>query len=53
VLVPGKKGSIPNAITPDGIIYGCDHDADYFTSMVGFGRIGLDTYITLHAGRGS
>jgi hypothetical protein len=52
VLVPGKKGSIPNAISPDGTIYGCDHDDDYFTSMVGFGRIGLDTYITLNAGGG-
>ena len=52
VLVPGKKGSIPNAISPDGTIYGCDHDDDYFTSMVGFGRIGLDTFITLDAGGG-
>jgi hypothetical protein len=52
VLVPGKKGSIPNAITPGGTIYGCDHDDDYFTSMVGFGRVGLDTYITLDAGGG-
>jgi hypothetical protein len=52
VLVPGKKGSIPNAITPNGTIYGCDHDDDYFNSMVGFGRIGLDTYITLNAGGG-
>jgi probable HAF family extracellular repeat protein len=52
VLVPGKKGSIPNAITLEGTIYGCDHDDDYFTSMVGFGRIGLDTYITLDAGGG-
>jgi probable HAF family extracellular repeat protein len=52
VLVPGKKGSIPNAISPNGTIYGCDHDDDYFTSMVGFGRIGLDTYITLDAGGG-
>ena len=52
VLVPGKKGSIPNAISPDGTIYGCDHDDDYFTSMVGFGRIGPDTYITLNAGGG-
>ena len=52
VLVPGKKGSIPNAISPNGAIYGCDHDDDYFTSMVGFGRIGLDTYITLDAGGG-
>jgi len=50
VLVPGKKGSIPNAISPDGTIYGCDHDDDYFTSMVGFGRIGLDTFITLDTG---
>jgi hypothetical protein len=52
VLVPGKKGSIPNAISPDGTIYGCDHDDDYLGSMVGFGRIGLDTYITLDAGGG-
>jgi uncharacterized membrane protein len=52
VLVPGKKGSIPNAISPDGTIYGCDHDDDYFTSMVGFGRTGLDTFITLDAGGG-
>jgi uncharacterized membrane protein len=52
VLVPGKKGSIPNAISLDGTIYGCDHDDDYFTSMVGFGRIGLDTFITLDAGGG-
>jgi len=52
VLVPGKKGSIPNAITPDGTIYGCDHDDDYFTSMVGFGRIGMDSFITLDAGGG-
>ena len=52
VLVPGKKGSVPNAISPNGTIYGCDHDDDYFTSMVGFGRIGLDTYITLDAGGG-
>lgn len=52
VLVPGKKGSIPNAISPDGTIYGCDHDDDYYRSMVGFGRIGLDTYITLNAGGG-
>jgi probable HAF family extracellular repeat protein len=52
VLVPGKAGSIPNAISPDGTIYGCDHDDDYFASMVGFGRIGLDAYITLDAGGG-
>ncbi len=52
VLVPGKKGSVPNAISPDGTIYGCDHDDDYLTSMVGFGRIGLDTFITLDAGGG-
>jgi hypothetical protein len=52
VLVPGKAGSIPNAITPEGTIYGCDHDADYFGSMVGFGRIGHDKYITLNAGGG-
>ena len=31
MLVRGKKGSIPNAITPDGTIYGCDHDDDFFT----------------------
>ncbi|HWW14011.1 MAG TPA: hypothetical protein VN310_05065 [Candidatus Dormibacteraeota bacterium] len=52
VLVPGKKGSVPNAISPNGTIYGCDHDDDYFTSMVGFGRSGLDTFITLDAGGG-
>jgi len=52
VLVPGKKGSIPNAISPDGTIYGCDHNDDYYKSMVGFGRIGLHTYITLNAGGG-
>lgn len=52
VLVPGKAGSIPNAITPDGKIYGCDHEDDYFTSMVGFGRIADDKYITLDAGGG-
>jgi uncharacterized membrane protein len=52
VLVPGKKGSIPNAISPDGTIYGCDHDDDYLTSMVGFGRARFDTYITLDAGGG-
>jgi hypothetical protein len=52
VLVPGKKGSIPNTITPEGTIYGCDHDDDYFTSMVGFARSRFDTYITLDAGGG-
>jgi hypothetical protein len=52
VLVPGKKGSIPNAITPEGTVYGCDHDDDYFTSMVGFARNRFDTYITLDAGGG-
>lgn len=52
VLVPGKKGSIPNAISPDGSIYGCDHDDDYFASMVGFGRLNLHTYITLDASGG-
>jgi uncharacterized membrane protein len=52
VLVPGKKGSIPNAISPDGTIYGCDHDDDYFASMVGFGRTRFDSYITLNAGGG-
>jgi uncharacterized membrane protein len=52
VLVPGKKGSIPNAISPNGTIYGCDHDDDYLTSMVGFGRIGVDTFITLDADGG-
>lgn len=52
VLVPGKKGSIPNAISPNGEIFGCDHNDDYFASMVGFGRIGSDTYITLNAGGG-
>lgn len=52
VLVPGKAGSIPNAITPDGKIYGCDHEDDYLTSMVGFGSIGQDKYITLDASGG-
>ena len=52
VLVPGKKGSIPNAISPDGTIYGCDHNDDYFVSMVGFARIGADNYITLDPGGG-
>jgi hypothetical protein len=52
VLVPGKKGSIPNAITPDGTIYGCDHDDDYFTSMVGFARTRFGTYNTLDTGGG-
>jgi hypothetical protein len=36
----------------EGTIYGCDHDDDYFGSMVGFGRIGHDKYITLNAGGG-
>lgn len=49
VLVPGKKGSIPNSITLDGAIYGCDHNDDYFGSMVGFGRTRVDTFITLDA----
>lgn len=52
VLVPGKKGSIPNTISPDGSIYGCDHNDDYFASMVGFGRLNPHTYITLDAGGG-
>lgn len=52
VLVPGKKGSIPNSITPDGTIYGCDHNDDYFGSMVGFGRTRSGAYITLDAGGG-
>lgn len=52
VLVPGKKGSIPNSITPDGTIYGCDHNDDYFGSMVGFARTRSGTYITLDAGGG-
>lgn len=52
VLVPGKAGSIPNAITTDGKIYGCDHDDDYLASMVGFGRMGEGKYITLDAGGG-
>ncbi len=52
VLVPGKKGSIPNAISPDGTIYGCDHNDDYLASMVGFGRVDEDAYITLNAGGG-
>jgi hypothetical protein len=47
-----QAGSVPNAITPEGTIYGCDHDDDYFGSMVGFGRIGHDKYITLNAGGG-
>ena len=38
--------------SPDGTIYGCDHNDDYYKSMVGFGRIGLHTYITLNAGGG-
>lgn len=52
VLVPGKKGSIPNSITPDGTIYGCDHNDDYFGSMIGFGRTHSGAYITLDAGGG-
>ena len=52
VLVPGKKGSIPNSITPDGTIYGCDHNDDYFGSMVGFGRTAFGAFITLDAGGG-
>ena len=52
VLVPGKAGSVPNAITPDGKIYGCDHEDDYLTSMVGFGRMGEGKYITLDASGG-
>lgn len=52
VLIPGKAGSIPNAITRDGKIYGCDHDNDYFSSMVGFGLVGHRRYITLDAGGG-
>lgn len=54
VLVPGKFGSIPNAISPDGTIYSCDHNDDYFQSMVGFARSGSDnySYITLNAGGG-
>jgi hypothetical protein len=52
VLVPGKKGSIPNSITPDGTIYGCDHNDDYLGSMVGFGRTAFGTFITLDAGGG-
>lgn len=52
VLVPGKKGSIPNSITPDGTIYGCDHNDDYFGSMVGFGRTRSGAYVTLDAGGG-
>ena len=52
VLVPGKKGSIPNSITPEGTIYGCDHNDDYFGSMVGFGRTRSGAYITLDAGGG-
>ncbi len=52
VLVPGKAGSIPNAISPTGTIYGCDHNDDYFVSMVGFERIGDDSYFTLNKGGG-
>ena len=52
VLVPGKKGSIPNAITPNGAIYGCDHDDDYFTSMFGFVRTHSGGFETLNAGGG-
>lgn len=52
VLVPGKKGSIPNSIAPDGTIYGCDHNDDYFGSMVGFSRTHSGAYITLDAGGG-
>ena len=52
VLVPGKKGSIPNSITPSGSIYGCDHDDDYFASMFGFVRTPSDTFMTLNAGGG-
>lgn len=52
VLFPGKKGSIPNSITPDGTIYGCDHNDDYLGSMVGFGRMRSGVYITLDAGGG-
>ena len=52
VLVPGKKGSIPNSIAPDGTIYGCDHDDDYGASMIGFARTRFGTYITLDAGGG-
>jgi len=52
VLVPGKKGSIPNAISPNGAIYGCDHDDDYFTSMFGFVRTPSGSFKTLNAGGG-
>ena len=52
VLVPGKKGSIPNSIAPDGTIYGCDHNDDYAASMIGFARTRFGTYITLDAGGG-
>ena len=52
VLVPGKKGSIPNSITSDGAIYGCDHSDDYFTSMVGFVRTPNGAYHTLDSGGG-
>lgn len=52
VLVPGKKGSIPNSIPPNGTVYGCDHNADYFGSMVGFGRTHSGAYITVDAGGG-
>lgn len=52
VLVPGKKGSVPSSITPDGTIYGCDHNDDYLGSMVGFGRTHSGAYITLDAGGG-
>src|SRR5579864_3806051 len=52
VLVPGKKGSIPNAISSNGAIYGCDHDDDYFTSMFGFVRTPSGSFKTLNAGGG-
>lgn len=52
VLVPGKKGSIPNSITSDGTIYGCDHNDDYFGSMVGFARTRFGTFVTLDEGGG-
>ena len=52
VVVPGKKGSIPSSITPDGLIVGCDHNDDYGASMIGFVRTGFGTYMTLDAGGG-
>lgn len=52
VLVPGKKGSFPNSIAPDGTIYGCDHNDNFLGSMIGFARTRFGTFITLDAGGG-